>query len=127
MSAALDLDDTARCPIGTACETCGGRAAPACDMPDGCGAAAGQPCEPGCPSLAADPDPGVPTAFLAVATAVTPVGVFCLTLCGRCADAGELPRIPSWTEAFRRVAQHCEHLGCDLDQMAAALDDGGAR
>ena len=30
--------------------------AAACDMSDGCGAAAGQPCEPGCPSLAMDPD-----------------------------------------------------------------------
>lgn len=28
--------------------------APACDMADGCGAAAGAPCEPGCPSLATD-------------------------------------------------------------------------
>jgi hypothetical protein len=27
---------------------------PACDMVDGCGAAAGQSCEPGCPSLATD-------------------------------------------------------------------------
>jgi hypothetical protein len=25
-----------------------------CDMPDGCGAPAGQPCRPGCPSLAND-------------------------------------------------------------------------
>lgn len=30
--------------------------APACDMPDGCGAPAGEPCEPGCPSLAFDPE-----------------------------------------------------------------------
>lgn len=28
--------------------------APACDMPDGCGARAGETCEPGCPSLATD-------------------------------------------------------------------------
>lgn len=28
--------------------------APACDMSDGCGAQAGEPCEPGCPSLAFD-------------------------------------------------------------------------
>lgn len=28
--------------------------APACDMPDGCGAPAGQPCQPGCPSIATD-------------------------------------------------------------------------
>jgi hypothetical protein len=112
---ALDIDDTARCPVAGACETCGAVAAPPCDMPDGCGAAAGQPCEPGCPSLATDPDPDDPAALLAVATLQTPVGVLCATLCQRCADAGALPRIPSWGAACRRVGQHCEHVGRDLD------------
>jgi hypothetical protein len=109
----MDIADTTRCPIAAACESCGGRAAPACDMPDGCGAAAGQPCEPGCPSLAADPNG--PAGYLAVASADTPVGVICLTLCGSCAEAGALPRIPSWSAAIRRVHEHCEHIGRDVD------------
>lgn len=57
---------------------------------------------------------------LIVATAETPVGVLCVPLCGSCADAGDLPRWPSWTAAARDVISHCEHLGIDMDTAAAA-------
>ncbi len=58
---------------------------------------------------------------LEVATYQTPVGVFCATVCDPCIDAGKAPPVRSWVEAFERVAAHCEHLGIDLDQMAALL------
>lgn len=64
---------------------------------------------------------------LAVATVETNVGVFCTTLCGCCADAGQTPRPPGWAAAMDWVAAHCEHLNINVDQMAALLaDDRGA-
>ena len=57
---------------------------------------------------------------LAVATAGTPLGVFCLTLCGSCAETGELPH-HSFVLAAGAVMEHCDHLDCDLDEMAAVL------
>jgi hypothetical protein len=57
-----------------------------------------------------------------VCTIATPVGVCCMTLCSACADSGRLPSFPSWSAAVRTVAEHCEHLGCDVDEMAAALE-----
>ncbi|WP_106364808.1 hypothetical protein [Glycomyces artemisiae] len=51
---------------------------------------------------------------LAVYEADTVVGVICLTLCERCADRGELPRI-SVGGGARMVLEHCEHRGVDLD------------
>lgn len=82
-----DVDDTAECPLATACESCG------------------------------------TTDDLAVATAA-PVGVgagvFCLTLCGRCVPR-PLPTM-SPLDALTRVGRHAEHLGLDLDSMAALLD-----
>lgn len=57
---------------------------------------------------------------LAVGTAVTPVGVHCVTLFARCAAAGDV-RQPSWSGAMMDVLEHCGHLGIDLDEMAAAL------
>jgi hypothetical protein len=57
---------------------------------------------------------------LAVSTATTPLGVLCLTLCPPCAAFAEMPRVAVGT-AVRLVAQHCEHLGIDLDEMAAAM------
>jgi len=58
---------------------------------------------------------------LDVATAGTPVGVYCFTLCGTCTDAGSVPEPGGWSRAVVHVLEHCEHLGFDLDQMAAQL------
>jgi hypothetical protein len=62
------------------------------------------------------------TRQLEVATYQTPVGVFCATVCDRCVAAGNPPPLRSWLEAFERVGAHCQHLGIDVDQMAALLD-----
>lgn len=79
----LDPDDTRRCPLGDACDTCG----------------------------AVDD--------LAVGTGETPLGICCLTLCGSCAEAGDTP---SWSipVAMGRVIEHADHLGTNLDALAAA-------
>ena len=61
------------------------------------------------------------TRQLEVATYQSPVGVFCATICDPCVAAGNSPPVRSWLEAFERVGAHCEHLGIDLDQMAALL------
>jgi hypothetical protein len=58
---------------------------------------------------------------LEVATYQTPVGVFCATVCSRCVTVGKAPPVRSWGEAVWRVGAHCEHLGIDVDQMAAIL------
>jgi hypothetical protein len=58
---------------------------------------------------------------LDVATYQTPVGVFCATVCRPCVAAGNPPPIRSWGQACERVGAHCQHLGIDLDQMAALL------
>ncbi|MEV6879715.1 hypothetical protein [Amycolatopsis sp. NPDC051128] len=57
---------------------------------------------------------------LAIGTAVTPVGVFCITLCGTCAEKGDTPSI-GYPAAAMQVMVHCSHLDIDLDEMAAAL------
>lgn len=62
------------------------------------------------------------TTDLAVATVETPVGVYCTTLCGRCGEAGNMPRPPSWVTAINLVNAHCEHLGVTADEMAALLE-----
>jgi hypothetical protein len=51
----------------------------------------------------------------------TPVGVFCATVCDRCVTAGNPPPVRSWPGAVERVGARCEHLGIDVDQMAALL------
>jgi hypothetical protein len=61
------------------------------------------------------------TRHLEVATYQTPVGVFCATVCDRCVDAGTAPPVRSWPGAVERVGAHCQHLGIDVDQMAALL------
>jgi hypothetical protein len=58
---------------------------------------------------------------LDVATYLTPVGVFCATICTPCVDAGKAPPVRSWPGAVERVGAHCEHLGIDVDQMASLL------
>lgn len=67
---------------------------------------------------------GVERDDLAVATAETPLGVLCVTLCPRCAGADVAPPVSVGT-AVRLVMQHCAHLGIDADQMAAALAEDG--
>lgn len=57
---------------------------------------------------------------LAVGTAVTPLGVHCVTLCGSCAEKGDV-RCGSWGAAMSGALDHCGHLGIDLDEMAAAM------
>jgi hypothetical protein len=61
------------------------------------------------------------TRQLDVATYQTPVGVLCATVCGPCVDAGNPPPVRSWSGAVERVGAHCQHLGMDVDQMAALL------
>lgn len=65
---------------------------------------------------------GVERDDLAVSTASTPLGVLCLTLCPRCAAFDGLPSVSVGT-AVRLVGQHAEHLGIDVDEMAAAMED----
>lgn len=57
---------------------------------------------------------------LSVCTLDLPVGVACMTLCARCVDAKRFPKIAGWSVACAMVLTHCEHLGIDLDEMAAA-------
>lgn len=85
------------------------------DATDGC------PTAPACASCSAGGE-------LAVHTAGTPVGVYCVTLCWPCAEAGDLPQLGGWAAAVELVLAHCGHLGCDSDEMAAALlvDEGQA-
>lgn len=53
---------------------------------------------------------------LAVCTAYAMGGMVCLTLCPTC----DPPRLGPTTAALMTLA-HCEHLGIDLDRMAAQL------
>ena len=62
------------------------------------------------------------TRALEVATYQTPVGVFCATVCGACIDTDTAPPVAGWAQAVERVGAHCEHLGIDVDEMAALLD-----
>jgi hypothetical protein len=65
---------------------------------------------------------GVERDDLAVSTAALGrLGVACLTLCPRCAGSAVVPPVAVGT-AIRLTAQHCEHLGITVDEMAAALE-----
>ena len=64
---------------------------------------------------------GTEHAHLEVRTARTALGVLCVTLCPRCAGSGMAPPV-SLSTAVRLVGQHAEHLGIDVDQMAAELE-----
>ncbi len=57
-----------------------------------------------------------------VQTATTPLGVMCLSLCPRCSASSVAPPVAVGT-AVRLVYQHAGHLGIDLDEMAAAMDE----
>ncbi len=99
--AAVDVDDTSRCPVATLCESC---------------ARPGVPCWE---------ERGSDESVLWVLSAASGMGgVFCMTLCGECCD---LP-LPSFgaLEAATRVADHCEHLEINLDEMALLVESGRA-
>lgn len=57
---------------------------------------------------------------LVVVTARTMVGVLCLTLCGRCRQAEDVPARGAY-DAVRAVLAHCEHVGVTADQAAQML------
>lgn len=81
-----------------------------------------------CPTDSACAGCGVPAGEgvgggLVVVTAGTGVGVVCLSLCPACCEAGRVPRMAVVTAALAAV-EHCEHLGIDLDQMAAVMESG---
>lgn len=78
----------------------------------------------GCPHAASCAVCGDATR-LAVHTLETPVGVACATLCRPCVIAGRSPGFGSWAAACAAVGDHCGHLGCDVDEMAAALEAAG--
>lgn len=61
------------------------------------------------------------TSGVTTVTLETAVGVLCGRVCDECLDAGRLPHIAGWVLAAERVIAHCEHLGCDLDQMTDIL------
>ena len=58
---------------------------------------------------------------LAIGTAISQLGVHCITLCGTCAERGRLPGMAALTAAAA-VAEHCGHLGIDLDTAAAIFE-----
>lgn len=60
---------------------------------------------------------------LGISTYNTQVGVYCATVCDACTDDGKHPKPTAVAAAVDRVLSHCEHLGIDADQMAAALRD----
>jgi hypothetical protein len=53
-------------------------------------------------------------------TAVTPLGILCLTACPRCADSDMAPPVSVGT-AVKLVLQHCIHSGITADEMRDAL------
>lgn len=61
-------------------------------------------------------------------TAITPLGVLCVTACPRCGDSDMAPPVSIGT-AVKLVMQHCIHLGITADEMRDALAelhlDGG--
>lgn len=61
------------------------------------------------------------TTDLAVATFGAQVGVYCATVCGTCVAQKRVGSI-NVHEAFELVAEHCGHLGIDLDQMARIFE-----
>jgi hypothetical protein len=66
------------------------------------------------------------TRQLGVAPYQTPVGVFYTTSCDPCVAAGTPPPMRSWPGTVERVGAHCQHVGIDVDQMAALLyGEGG--
>ena len=67
-----------------------------------------------CPVLDSCESCGTPDDLAAV-EADTPVGVLCLTLCGRCEDDHRTPRFAA-VQAVHRVLDHCEHTDRPVDE-----------
>lgn len=68
------------------------------------------------------------TTDLDMVTLGTPVGVYCLTLCGTCVGAARFPKgANGWATTAALVMRHCGHLAIDLDEMATALDQEAGR
>ena len=63
---------------------------------------------------------GDATDGMAVVTAITPLGVLCVTVCPRCGDADMAPPV-SIGAAAKLVAQHAQHLCVTADEMRDAL------
>lgn len=57
------------------------------------------------------------TEQIGVTTLDTSLGVYCVTICVPCINAGKLPRRTIHDTALR-VLDHCQHLGIDLDEAA---------
>jgi hypothetical protein len=58
---------------------------------------------------------------LDVVTVSSPVGVFCVTLCGDCRRRDRTPSL-SAPAAVRAVLEHCGHLGISADAMEKILE-----
>lgn len=67
-----------------------------------------------CPVAESCESCGTPDGLTAVG-ADTPIGVLCLTVCGRCQDDQRAPRL-TVPAAVHRVLDHCEHTGRTLDE-----------
>jgi hypothetical protein len=61
---------------------------------------------------------------LELVTVLTPVGIYCATLCGSCIDHDLIPSPGGLPGAVRRSLEHCGHLGIDADEMGAAIEVG---
>jgi hypothetical protein len=79
----------------------------------------------GCPIGVRCESCGVEAPGLTVQTAeLSRLGIACLTLCPRCSSSGVTPPVSVGT-AVRLVAQHCQHLGITVDDMAEVMEDDG--
>jgi hypothetical protein len=58
------------------------------------------------------------TSGLGVWEADTPLGVICLTLCARCADSGQVPRL-SCPAAARKALAHDQHTSRAVARQSA--------
>ena len=61
---------------------------------------------------------------LELVTVMTPVGVYCATLCASCIDHDLIPSPGGVVGAVHRTADHCAHLGITVDDMGAAIEAG---
>jgi hypothetical protein len=57
---------------------------------------------------------------LILAIVGTPAGVFCMTLCLRCAHSNHMPPVEA-RAAEALAALHCQHLGITPDEMRAEM------
>ncbi|MET0701697.1 MAG: hypothetical protein ABWY93_18760 [Mycobacterium sp.] len=71
----------------------------------------------GCPLDGTCANCGTAHGELSVCTAQTPVGVYCVTLCPDCLQAGDVGPILGLPSAVKLAMEHCTHLGITADQM----------